>query len=86
MKTIGVTSRFSRGCIALFRGYIAIFRGCVAAHRCKPAWILAFRGVRRSLPSFYLLITRKGLWTTMGNTRSPHFGSVVVIDLLKKFI
>jgi hypothetical protein len=35
--------------------------------------------------SFYLLFTGKCLWTTRHNSRSPHFGSVVVIDLLKKF-
>jgi len=36
--------------------------------------------------SFYLPFTRKSLWTTTRNTRSPYFGNVVVIGLLKKFI
>ena len=75
----------SRVWIPLSRVWIPLFRVCVPPQRRKPSWALALRAVRRPLPSFYLLFTVKCLWTTRRNSSSPHFGSVVVIDFLRKF-
>lgn len=57
MKTIGVTSRLLRGCVAKRRGYVALSRGYVAHHVCTPLFSRNFSDHFRPLPFFYPLST-----------------------------